>query len=201
MQTQAASDFDLRRTILDTTRSLLVSEGYKSLSMRRIARAMGYSATSIYLYFESKEALFHSLIEEGMEKLQQSLTRAAAHFPDDPVGRLRALCREYLEFGLGNAEYYEIMFVLHSEYMGRFPAEKFRQARRNLQIIAATLSDGIEKGIMEADDPYVAASVLWSSLHGAVSLILTRRVDSRIDERLFIETVVHQAVDGLVRMR
>ncbi|MDX1502000.1 MAG: helix-turn-helix domain-containing protein, partial [Thermoanaerobaculia bacterium] len=49
---------DLRRTILDRTRHLLVEEGYNNLSMRKIARAVGCSATSIYLHFENKDALF-----------------------------------------------------------------------------------------------------------------------------------------------
>ena len=53
-----APDDDLRRSILVTSRELLVREGYSSLSMRKIARSIGYSATSIYLHFKSKDQLY-----------------------------------------------------------------------------------------------------------------------------------------------
>ena len=84
---------DLRRVILDSTRHLLVRDGYKSLSMRKIARAIGYSATSIYLHFENKDALIHALIEEGMDQLLATLKAAEVEHVGHPVARLEAMCR------------------------------------------------------------------------------------------------------------
>jgi len=187
---------DLRRLILDTTRHLLVQEGYQNLSMRKIARAIDYSATSIYLYFDSKDALLHTLIDEGMTQLYESLSAAQQ---SDPVERLEALCERFITFGLDNPEYYEIMFLLHPEHMERYPAEKYRRARRNLDVIAATLSDGVEAGCFQTDDPRVSASAVWASLHGAVSLLLAERVDIRIDRDAFIQTTIHQTIRGYVQ--
>ena len=39
MSEQKTPDTDLKRLILDTTRRLLIREGYANLSMRKIARA------------------------------------------------------------------------------------------------------------------------------------------------------------------
>ena len=191
-------DGDLRRLILDTTRHLLVQEGYQNLSMRKIARAINYSATSIYLHFDSKDALLHALIDEGMTQLHDALTETEAQ-RSDPVDRLEALCQRFITFGLDNPEYYEIMFLLHPEHMERYPPEKYRRARRNLDVIAATLSDGAEQGVFRADDPRVSASAVWASLHGAVSLLLAERVDIRIDREAFIETTIHQTIGGYIR--
>ncbi len=188
---------DLRRHILDTTRHLLVQNGYKNLSMRRIARAIGYSATSIYLHFENKDHLIHALIEEGMERLHEELQAVETAHPDDPTERLRALGRTFVRFGLENPEYYEIMFLLRTEHMERFPAEKFRRARRNLDVIAEALREGAERGIFRVEDPRVAASSAWAALHGLVSLLLARRVDVRIDQDELIETTIRQLVTGL----
>lgn len=186
---------DLRRTILDRTRHLLVEEGYNNLSMRKIARAVGCSATSIYLHFENKDALFHALIDEGFARLNETVQdSAAAHA--DPVSRLEALSRRYVYFGLDNPEYYEIMFMLHPERMARYPAAKYRRARRNLDLFAEALHDGVEAGQFDVDDPAVAASVLWAALHGAVSLLLARRMDVRIEREAFVEGVVRHAIAG-----
>ena len=188
---------DLRRTILDTTRHLLVQDGYKNLSMRKIARAIGYSATSIYLHFESKDALFHALIEEGMMRLNDVLSEAASRHPDDPVARLRALCESYVRFGLENPEYYEVMFMLHPEHMERYPAEKYRRARRSLDLFAETLAVASEHGAVQLDDTRVWASTTWAALHGTVSLQLARRVDVRIDRDAFVDVAVEQVVRSI----
>lgn len=196
--TNASANSDLRRAILDATRRLLIKDGYKSLSMRKIARVIGYSATSIYLHFENKDALIHALIEEGMDLLLDELKAAASTRSDDPVVRLDALCRRFVAFGLANPEYYEILFMLHPEHMERYPAEKYRRARRNLDVMAATLADGVAIGVFEVDNVRVAASTLWSALHGAVSLMIARRVDIRIDPDAFVEAVIAQAMRGVM---
>lgn len=82
--TDGSEEAELRRHILDTARHLLVQEGYKALSMRTIADAIGYSATSIYLHFDGKDALLHALIHEGMMALRDRLRDAAAQHPDVP---------------------------------------------------------------------------------------------------------------------
>ncbi|HMB90906.1 MAG TPA: TetR/AcrR family transcriptional regulator [Rhodothermales bacterium] len=198
MQTNPATDTDLRRLILDTTRHLLMQDGYKSLSMRKIAREIDYSATSIYLYFDNKDALFHALIDEGMEHLLGALKQAEASNPSDAPTRLQAICRQYVNFGLSNPEYYEIMFMLHPEHMERYPAEKYRRARRNLDVIAAVLSEGVDQGFFVMKDPRVTASTIWSALHGAVSLLLVQRVDIRIDRNDFIESTIAFVLQGVL---
>ena len=185
---------DLRRRILDTTRHLLIQEGFQNLSMRKIARAIDYSATSIYLYFDSKDDLLHTLIDEGMHRLYDALKETATEHPDNPVDRLEALCTRFVEFGLNNPEYYEIMFLLHPEHMDRYPAEKYRRARRNLDVIAAALADGHDAGVFAVEDTRVTASSVWASLHGAVSLLLAERIDVRIDRDDFIETTIQHTL-------
>ncbi len=189
----------LRRRILDTARHLLVQEGYQDLSMRKIANAIGYSATSIYLYFDSKDALLHALIHEGMMRLRDQLRGAAARHPDAPARRLRALCQCFVDFGLENPEYYEIMFQLRPERMERYPPEKYRKARENLDFFARALEEGVEEGIFEVDDIKVSASTVWASLHGTISLLLADRVDVRIEPDTFIETAIRQAIRGFRR--
>jgi len=190
---------DLRRRILDTARHQLVQEGYQNLSMRKIADAIGYSATSIYLHFDGKDALLHALIHEGMMWLRDQLREAAIQHPDAPVRRLRALCRCFIEFGLDNPEYYEIMFQLRPERMERYPPEKYREARENLDYFARALDEGTEQGIFEVDDAKVSASTVWASLHGTISLLLADRVDVRIDPDTFIDTSIRQAIRGFRR--
>ncbi|MEM8558684.1 MAG: TetR/AcrR family transcriptional regulator [Bacteroidota bacterium] len=188
----------LRRAILDEARRLLLADGYDSLSMRKIAVAVGCSATSIYLHFASKDALIHALIDEGMATLHRELEQAeAAHA--DPVERLLAMAQGYVRFGLENAEYYEVMFLLRPEQMARYPAENYRRARRNLGLFAEALAAGAAAGLLDVTRPEVASSVLWASLHGAVSLVMAQRVDVKIPQADFVDEAVRRAVQGFRR--
>ncbi len=187
----------LRRAILDETRGLLVREGYAGLSMRKIARAVGCSATSIYLYFDSKDALTHALIDEGMERLHAALESAEAGAPSARE-RLDRLCRAYVRFGLDHPEYYETMFQLHPQRMRRYPAESYRRARRNVERFTSALADGTTDGsLCPPQSADVAAAALWTALHGLVSLHLAERIDRRIAGDAFLDAAILQAQAAL----
>ena len=188
---------DLRRAILDQTRHLLVDEGYDHLSMRKIARAVGCSATSIYLHFENKDALIHALIDEGMTRLQAELEAGRdACDPPSPVACLAAMAQAYVRFGLENREYYQVMFQLHPERMARYPADNYRRARRNLELFAEVIADGVDAGVFTVENADVSAHVLWTALHGLVSLLLAERVDVRVADETFVDAAIRHALDG-----
>lgn len=188
----------LRRAILDTSRELLTSVGYARLSMRNIANEIGYSATSIYLHFESKDDLVHALIDEGVELLYGRLTEADES-GSSPEERLEAMCRAYVSFGMERPEYYEIMYVLHPEYIKRYPAEKYRKARRILETMAAAIEQGMREGTFREVEPMLAANLAWSQLHGVVTLLSSERVDKRIDQDELINAACLHVVDAMRR--
>ncbi|MEX0928435.1 MAG: TetR/AcrR family transcriptional regulator [Balneolales bacterium] len=200
MAVQLIKKQDLRRSILDTSRHMLVSEGFNHLSMRKIAREAGCSATSIYLYFRNKDALLHALIDEGFEMIF-SLIKGKISEDNRPAVNLEVLCRTFIKFGLDNPEYYEIMFLLHPKNMDRYPAENFRRATRPVSILADTLLQGEKTGYFTIQDPVVEAHVIWSSLHGAITAILANRIDVRINQQDFIDSVVQHVIRGLTRGR
>ena len=186
----------LRREILDTARQLLTTTGYARLSMRNIANKIGYSATSIYLYFDSKDDLVHALIDEGVELLGTRLAEANAS-ASTPDARLEVMCRAYVSFGMERPEYYEIMYVLHPEYIKRYPAEKYRKARRNLEIMAVAIQDGIASGVFKDVEPMLAANLAWTQLHGVVTLLSSERVDKRIDPEALIDSACRHVVSSM----
>ena len=194
---RAETGTDLRRLILDHARHLLVSDGYEALSMRKIAASAGCSATSIYLHFANKDALTHALISEGMADLYRQLSDAQAGLAA-PVDRLDALSRAYVRFGLDRPEYYEVMFQLRGERMARYPAEDYRRARRNVDLFRDAVADGAADGSLAPPSaPDVAASVLWTALHGLVSLLLAQRIDVKVAGDELIDAAVRQSLAAL----
>lgn len=193
---QKESETGLQRIILDTARQLLTSVGYAQVSMRKIATKIGYSATSIYLYYGNKDELVHALIDEGVNLLHDALLKAD-QTGLNPEERLKKMCEAYIRFGLERSEYYEIMYVLHPEYIKRYPAEKYRKARQNLQLMARAIQDGMETGQFESVDATMCANLVWAQLHGVVTLLDSERVDKRIAENDLIEAAFNHIVRSL----
>ena len=57
-------DVGKRRQILDGARTVFLSSGFDAASMNEIARAAGVSKGTLYVYFDSKEALFEVLVRQ-----------------------------------------------------------------------------------------------------------------------------------------
>ncbi|MCJ2061836.1 TetR/AcrR family transcriptional regulator [Methylobacterium sp. J-088] len=75
---QTPHEGDKRRQILDGARTVFLSAGYDGASMGEIARVAGVSKGTLYVYFDSKEALFEALI------LQEKASLAETLFTFDP---------------------------------------------------------------------------------------------------------------------
>jgi AcrR family transcriptional regulator len=60
-----ARNDDKERQILDGARSVFLANGFDGASMNDIARAAGVSKGTLYVYFDSKEALFEALVRRG----------------------------------------------------------------------------------------------------------------------------------------
>ncbi|MDZ7807886.1 MAG: TetR/AcrR family transcriptional regulator [Gracilimonas sp.] len=187
----------LRDQILEISRSMLYKDGYKSLSMRKIAKKAGVSATSIYLYFENKDHLLHTLIEESVEDLSRYIEEKAL-----PVGnsidRLKVIIHGYAEFGLKYPEKYEIIYKVRPDSMARYPKEKFRKARRAYELLVKTIEESVEKGQMDVEKPLLVAYSIWAQLHGIVSVVLNGRLDSRINKEQFIEDSIDHVIQGFL---
>ena len=75
---------DKRRQILDGARTVFLSAGFDGASMGEIARAAGVSKGTLYVYFDSKEALFEALTVQEKTSLAEALFTLDADDPDVP---------------------------------------------------------------------------------------------------------------------
>lgn len=73
---------DKRRQILDGARAVFMASGFDGASMGEIAKAAGVSKGTLYVYFDSKEALFEALALAEKRGLAEVLFRLDADDPD-----------------------------------------------------------------------------------------------------------------------
>lgn len=190
----------LRDDILDVSRNLLIQNGFGKLSMRKIAKKADVTATSIYLHFENKDELLLALIENSIQNLSEALKEAFWE-EDDPVTKLEKLSDAFLKFAIENPQEYEIIFMVRPEEMPKFPKEKFQQVRKIYELIAGIIYEGQEKGLFNNDDPLMSAYTVWAQLHGVVTVVISKRLDTRIPKDAFIAHSKEQIIEGFITQK
>jgi AcrR family transcriptional regulator len=158
---------EVRASILETAWEMVVTEGWPSFSIRKIADAIEYSVPVIYSHFENKDAILLEFNRKGFQLLADALIRAkegAAH----PADQIRAMGRAYWDFAFQNKEYYQLMFGLGiptCETVSKIPA----MATFN-EVITSTIVAMAPAGQPLPFNPFLKYQSFWSMLHGLVSI-------------------------------
>jgi len=108
--TRADSQAQTRERLLQSAKTLFISDGYVATSVERIAEAAGFSKGAVYSNFDSKEALFLVLVELKMAADREAVTRiiaetAGAEDLIAALGRYYERHVEVLDFALVVAEF------------------------------------------------------------------------------------------------
>jgi AcrR family transcriptional regulator len=190
----------LREDILEVSRNLLVKDGFGKMSMRKIAKRAGVSATSIYLHFQNKDELLLALIESSIAKLASALEENLTD-SDDSITKLEKMAQSFVDFALENPQEYEIIYMVRPEEMPKFPKEKFQQIRKIYELLAGIISEGKRTGSLKVDDPLMSAYMIWAQLHGVASVIISRRLDTRIPNEEFVSQAVDHIIQGFISQK
>ncbi len=172
----------VREKILEGALDIIVKNGYDALTMRLLASRIGMTAPNIYNYYSGKEALYFSIVIRGFEKLFKNLEKAYKSV-DDKFARARALFEAYIEFGITNQRYYDVMFNRFTPYYGGNQRRSHQGLAESERRISMNIVNLTQKSISEMlgtdiDDMTMQMRVIqiWSALHGMVSLYNSRVV-------------------------
>ena len=67
---------EVRASILDTAWEMVVTEGWHSFSIRKVADAIEYSVPVIYSHFENKDAILLEFNRKGFQLLSEAMAEA-----------------------------------------------------------------------------------------------------------------------------
>ncbi|MGE5645615.1 MAG: TetR/AcrR family transcriptional regulator [Acidobacteriota bacterium] len=182
----------LRQQILDAAREVFVTEGYESVSMRKIADKIEYSPTTIYLYFKDKAELLNCLCEEILMRLGQEIEKTPP--APEPIAQLKQGMRVYINFGVNNPHDYRVAFMTSP----RADPSQRPVSRRVFGYLRQDVARCIEAGKFRPVDLEMAAQVLWSAAHGITSLMVTHPGFPWVDQERVIDEAIDNAVRGLI---
>lgn len=184
---------EVKAKILDAARDLFARDGYEAVTMRKIAEAIEYSPTAIYLHFKDKESLVRELCLADFDSLARAFQKIARE--PDPLERLRKVGLAYADFALEHPNHYRLMFM--TPHPGHGKDEEALACRRGnpeadaYAFLVGTVAEAIETGRLrpELKDPHAVAQAAWAGVHGVISLQMAKGNDPWIDWRPLKKTV------------
>ncbi|NJM54334.1 MAG: TetR/AcrR family transcriptional regulator [Blastocatellia bacterium] len=188
---------NLRQEILDVAREMFATEGYESVSMRKIADKIEYSPTTIYLYFKDKNDLLYQICEETFAQLGQEI-RAISEPETDLLVRLYKGLRAYIEFGIAHPHHYKVTFM---NPLFSHPTDEYHfegsMGERTFDFLRSEVATCMQAGVIRSGDVDAISQAIWAGIHGTTSLLIGHTEFPFVERNKLIDTVINTMIAGL----
>ncbi|MEO0341207.1 MAG: TetR/AcrR family transcriptional regulator [Bacteroidota bacterium] len=146
--------------VISSAFKLAQQKGWEQVSVRSIAKEIGYSTMKIYSDFGSKEQLLYEIQKKGFGQLSAGYQEALA-ISTSPEDALEKLALNHLRFALKHPTYYELMFD------HKFNNCKSEAAKIKHEVCKIYLKVIEEIGV---EEPQTAFLQLFSMLYGYIKI-------------------------------
>jgi AcrR family transcriptional regulator len=186
----------VREKILDAARELFLAEGFRHVSMRKIADRIEYSPAAIYSYFPSRDDIFVALFEEGFGLMEAAPGGPSAGM--DPLEALRALFLGYYRFARQHPQYFELMFLDRTVPQFCEQWEKFEFMDARMREAVEVVQHAVDAGVLPpGTEPVAAFHVLWGAIHGPAAAAVCGRLGPGEDPDALARDVFEATLCGL----
>lgn len=174
---------ELRTMILSAAKTLFLEKGVEKTSIRNIADKIEYSPGIIYHYFRDKNEIFHALHQGGFIQLMQKMQVLSS--VRHPMERLKAMGSIYVNFALENPDMYDLMFIKEAPMDHVFDNEHdhWKEGGGTFDHLRSTIKECMEMGFFKSHDLEPLSYMIWSMVHGLVSLSIRKRCEVVAPER------------------
>lgn len=164
---------ETRMNILDASLHIVKEEGWQSLSMRKIADVIEYTAPIIYEYFSNKEAILLELTRRGYLILSRDLQLAKSQHKL-PAEQLEAMWLAYWNFAFDNKELYQLMFGVEMNCCCDL-VEALPESQSPFTQFSEVIVDLMNIENPSKDMICLKYYTFWSVVHGLISINILRR--------------------------
>jgi AcrR family transcriptional regulator len=182
----------VEQALVNAAERVLVRDGLGGLTVRAVAAEAAVAPMGVYNRFGNKDGLVAAVLARGFEGLRAA---TAAADDADPVDRLLTCGRNYRRFALENPQHYGAMFG--AGWAAAVPTEELvDRAGAAFQALVDRVGYAVDRGALRPADPVDTAQLIWSSVHGAVSLELAG-LGRTADPAASYEALLRMLLDGL----
>lgn len=165
-------EFQLRRNeILKNAEKTFAAKGFYNTTIAEIANASGFAIGTLYHFFESKEKLYTTMINEKLDMMYSEI-RGAVNGVEETIEKIEMLVRSHFHFVENNVDFCDLFIrgegmtiskgntVLKEKIMADFFS--------HIDFIENIMRKGIEEQSLKAIDPRVMATTFWGIIRSFI---------------------------------
>ncbi len=185
-----------RIDILDAAEKVFFSRGFDA-KLSDIAEKAELAKGTIYLYFNSKEDLYFSVLLRGLDILAEMFENA---FDEtlQPAEQLREYSNVYASYFRKHRPFFRMLYryehpKIRTQVSPTILHQLSNRSKGLLTFVAEAIKRGIREGVFHPDlDPLQATIVLWSSLSG-----ILREIDLNENDPLWSPSDLQAPLSGV----
>jgi AcrR family transcriptional regulator len=157
-----------RARLIAAAEKLFAAHGVNGITMREIARAVGYSQTAAYRYFANKEEIVAAVRTAALNRFCHRL-EAAFNGASGARARSRAVGQAYLKFAEDEPDAYRLIF--NSNFLTTASSDFTQALDRLFGTMTGYVKDLIAEGQIEGD-AFELGKAFQTATHGVVMMHL-----------------------------
>jgi AcrR family transcriptional regulator len=163
---------EMRKLIMDTAFQMFLKEGYAGTSLRDIAKKIEYSPSTIYLYYQDKDALFYDIQTKCFHDLIDRYQ--IVDEISDPLERLKEIGVAYMDYNSKNPQCFNLMFMLDSPLCAMKREDRWEKYGNVAGFFKYTVVECIDKKVIKYSDPVAACVEIWALAHGLTTMFVKK---------------------------
>lgn len=189
-----------REAILDAAVKLFSEKGFRGVTTRELAAAVGVSEPVLYQHFETKRELYAAIIDRKSNEGRQAFETQVGPYlsMNDDRGFFTVLAQLIVQYHATDPAYFRLLLFASLE--GHELADICYQRQQSvfLELIAGYIQRRIGEGALRSLDPMIAAlSFIGMVAHFAQAGLIHRCSAPIQDTDRVIPTMVNIFLDGM----
>ena len=189
-----------KEKILRAAQQVIGKKGFQSTSVEDVLKASDISRGTFYLYFESREVLFHELIDGFTDELKNRV-QPIQMTNLKPVKQLQDNLVRIIEFMFENRD---LSILLLKEAVGNTHIEGVDQKLRQLyeflyKRASGAINNGVKLGLTRKVNEQILSIAVIGSIKEVVYHYLTSTEKNRPSAEAMAKELVDCFIKGLVR--
>ena len=162
--------------IVDAAEKVFFSKGIENASMDQVAKQVGLGKGTLYLYFESKNALYRAILYRAFATIKKQIEEAL-NDTDTGFENMKTILKVYLEFFYNHPDYFNAILhfqndVFNLEAMASDQQVYLAEGLTIIEMGAQLIEKGQQDGSIRSDLKAIeAAYVLWGQTMGVLQLV------------------------------
>jgi AcrR family transcriptional regulator len=173
-----------RRQILDAAKQVFADAGYHGASINAIIEKAQIARGTFYLYFESKAAVFDSILDQAMADLRARLRRIDVEDPSAPPPQVQLREQVAATLGYVVGDRALAALLLQSAHTPEAEATErldqfYGEVRR---LIVRAIEQGTAIGLVRKCQPELVAGALLGMIRGVIEVMMRSPQPPAVDD-------------------